>query len=256
MNSAARDPHLVCVGMATLDGNMTETTRVLWERFQKPIGPYRFKTVKVKTYSTAKARNIITALAVQSDASKLLMLDSDMNAGEEHVLRILNHSHRLVGGLYPHKQIGFRPEWVCNFSGSVGTDKLAPCLDVGAGFLRVNISLVEEMIANWPKSRYLSEDSEHRGMPMWDLWSHGVVEDEWNGPGTAPWPRYLTEDFYFCWRARQLDVQPYVDTHCQLGHIGAVDFLEVIALVQELTGERKSEDSPRAPTQPTVPLHT
>lgn len=256
MNTAARDPNFICVGMATVDGNMTETTRVLWERLEKPIGPYRFKTVKVKNYSTAKARNIITSHALRSDAGKLLMLDSDMNVGEQQVLRILSHKHRLVGGLYPRKQIGFRPEWVCNFSGSIAKDGLAPCIDVGAGFLAIDMSLVEEMTVNWPKLKYLCDNTEDRGEPMWDLWSHGVVEDTWNGPDTQPWPRYLTEDFYFCWRARQLDVQPYVDTVCQCGHLGTVDFLEVIALVQELTGERKSEQAPRVATQPRVPLHT
>lgn len=245
--------NLVFVGLATSDGNMTPKTRELWNLFQPDgvqIGRWRFIARTCQSFSTAKARNILTALARDCGAAKLLMVDSDMVAGPAHLERILSHDEMLVGGVYPRKNISLTQQWVLNWEADAKTrpDGLAPVMDIGAGFLCVDMKLVDQMIERWPRTLYLSEDAPWTGEEMFDLWSEGVVDDVWR-KGAGNWPRYLTEDFYFCWRARKLGYTVFADTLCTCGHLGQADYLLIMELVAKLTATQTAgnEASPDLP---------
>lgn len=232
-----RDRNLVFAAMAKKDQGLPDATQRLWDSVKtgNRIGQFEFIRCSVQSFSTAKARNILTAIARDSAAGQLLMLDADMDLGDEHLLRLLSSPELMVGGVYPKKVISLQQSMVLNFTGEpVREDGLAPVTDIGAGALKIDLDLCDRMAERWPKTRYLSEDDPWRGVEMYDLWSEGVVDDVWQ-KGRGNWPRYLTEDFYFCWRARQLGVTIYADTLCTCGHLGQVDYLQIMALIQQLT---------------------
>lgn len=239
MPTKKRDPHLVFVGMPKKDDNLPECTRALLALVGdgNKIGPYTFVSRHVTGFSSNKSRNIITALALQSDAGLMLQIDADMNAGEEQILSVLNRPERVVGGLYPHKKISLKQSWVANFAkgSAMRPDGLWQCVDIGAGFLKVDLRTVEDLVEKFPETAFHCEDDPFRGVLMHDLWSAGPVTDDWYHDG-KPWPRYLTDDFYFCWRVRKLGLPIWADCRAQCGHWGGVDFLAIVTLIQELTG--------------------
>ena len=244
-----RDPNLVFVGMPTRDGAMSLATRILFDLVGdgKRLGPYTFISRLYAGYDTATARNQLTAVALGTRASKMLLLDSDMGGGEPQVLRILGHKEAIVGGLYPKKELSINPKWVCNFIGfGKRPDGLAEALDVGAGFLKVDLAAVEWMISENPDAAYLSEEDWNRGARVWALWDPLVAEDDWGLTGR--WTRRLSDDFAFCYRARRAGLKVWVDTVCQLGHVGPVDFLEVMTLLQLVTAP--ADAAPRDPASP------
>lgn len=235
-----RDPFLVFVGMPKKDENLPACTRALLELVGDgmKLGPYTFISRNVTSFSSNKSRNILTALALESNAGKMLQIDADMNAGAEQVLCVLNRPEKVVGGLYPKKEISLKQKWVANFAAgsAMRPDGLWLCVDVGAGFLKTEMSVIEDMIEKFPESAYISEDDGFRGQVQHDLWSAGPVIDDWQKTG-KPYPRYLTDDFYFCWRVRQLGLPVWADCRAQCGHWGGVDFLSIVLLIQELTGD-------------------
>lgn len=234
-----RDPFLVFVGMPKYDENLPACTRALLQLVGdgNKLGPYTFISRQINSFSSNKSRNLYTALALETDAGALLNLDADMNLGEEQLLCILGRPERVVGGLYPKKEISLKQSWVANFAlgSAMRPDGLWQCVDVGAGALKVDLRVVEDMIERFPETAFFCEDAPWRGQLMHDLWSAGPVTEDWQKTG-KPYARYLTDDFYFCWRVAKLGLPVWADCRAQCGHWGGVDFLAIMTLIQELTG--------------------
>lgn len=233
-----RNPYLVACCMAKFNNDLPDNTRALWDRVNtgNKLGDFEFLRMDATNFSTAKGRNTLTAFARETDAGTMLMIDADMNAGEAQLERILSRPERAVGGIYPKKQLSLSQEWVFNpvKGAAPNADGLLRVRDIGAGFFKVGLELCDQMAEEYPEARYLSEDPNMRGMEIYDLWAEGVVTHDWNYDG-KPWPRYLTEDFYFCHRLSQMGVPVYADTLCQCGHFGMVDYLAVMHMIQDLT---------------------
>ena len=226
-----RDSTLVFVAMATFDGTMSEATRELWDRLDEPLGAWRFIKVKVHGVPVGRARNNLTKLAVDSYASKLLMLDSDINAGTVQLERLLGHKEKVVGGIYPRKEVNWPPRFVFNASGPALPTGLQPCREIGAGFLKIDLEVIEKIIADNPSLTYLSDAVQDDFEPCYDIWNESVIVDEWF-PGKPAFARKLSEDYAFCRLARLAGFEVWADTICQVGHIGQVDFLQVAAQIQ------------------------
>lgn len=233
-----RDPFHVFVACPLFDSNMPECTRALLAMIGDgmQVGPYRFTARQVKSFSSNKGRNILTAMALETDAGVMLMVDGDMNAGAEQLLSVLGRPERVVGGLYPHKKISLKQSWVANFAkgSAMRPDGLWQCVDIGAGFLKVDMRVIEDLIEKFPETAYACDDEPWKGHIMHDLWAAGPVVDDWYLDG-KPWSRYLTDDFYFCWRVRKLGLPIWADCRAQCGHWGGVDFLQIVLLIQDLT---------------------
>lgn len=246
----ARDPNLVFVGITTKDGNMTPPTRKLWDRLRSGarLGPYEFVCSDVISYDTAQGRNILTTFALKSRAAKMLMLDHDTNAAEHHIERLLSHAEAFVSAAYPRKELDLQTAWVGNFCGKDRGDGLVPAIEVGAGCLALELDAVEKMTHRFPQTRYLSEEPHNRGEPMFGLWDTIVVHQQWGE--TGKWPRRLTEDFAFCWRAKVAGYPVWCDGRCVVGHIGLVDFTSIALLIQTLTDKPAEESAPEG----TVPF--
>jgi hypothetical protein len=227
-----RDPKRVFIGMI-MQGSMRWETSQLWEqlRFVELEG-YKFITMRFGGIGLAKGRNLMTHLALKTDCGRMINIDSDMNPNVHHVLRLLSHKDEMVSGMYPKKTMTSL-QWVGNFVGTpTRPDGLRESLDFGGGFCSLDLGFIERMIETYYEATwYESEDPETKGEIMHDLWSNGCVVDDWRG---RVYPRYLTEDFYICYRARKMGVKVWQDTQCQVGHVGSVDFLELHSKMLEL----------------------
>lgn len=239
-----RNPALVFAAMPTAaTGAKSRETELDWNNLGvlNAVPGFEFIRNQVSGYDAATGRNLLTALALKSEAAFMLMLDSDMHFGPQQVGRLLSGRRFAVkAGVYPKKKISLTQQWVAEFIEEPDSDGLAAVRGVGAGFMLVDLAQLERMLEqNTLGQTFLCEDCEKLlGQSVRALWDPVVVEDDWGPLNNGKWARRLTDDWAFCWRMRTAGYPVVADTLCQVGHIGPVDYLEVMTLVEELTGKK------------------
>lgn len=165
-------------------------------------------------------------LFLDSDCTHMLIIDCDIYFSRAHIDRILEHDLPLVFGLYPKKE-PTTPPCICGFpDGGVRqvTEDLVEVRRAGRGFMLVAREVLEAMKEeNGGKARKYH----NHGKPEWEFFESGVVSGELscygdqkdeNGNQLFEW---ISEDWYFCERARQLGYKVIVDTRINLGHEGS-----------------------------------
>jgi hypothetical protein len=164
-----------------------------------------------------RARNTLTMEFLKaSDCTHLLFIDSDLIFSAEHVARLVSHDVDIVGGFYPKKQQG-DPELVFNTLDTpapMDERRLTPVKYIGTGFIMVKRCVFEKMISEYGDEMIFKVD----GPPDkfgFDFWPVGVYKYK---DGTR---RYLSEDWYFCQRARDLGFTIYGDNGVILKHSGS-----------------------------------
>ncbi len=169
----------------------------------------------------SRSRNTLTADFLESDATHLLFIDTDLIFSSEQVARLLAHDKDIVAGFYPKKQEG-PVQWVCNAhlgeDRPIGADGLQEVRYMGTGFMLVKRGVFETMIARYPA---LAFKADHRDRIEHDFWSVGVYHAaaDFNTPAVQP-GRYLSEDWFFCQRALDAGFKVWGDTRVVLKHVG------------------------------------
>lgn len=176
-----------------------------------------------------RARNNCVAEFLKSDCTEMLFVDTDLIFSPEHVARIVTHDVDIVGGCYPKKQMELG--WVLN----AHTDYPDPQSDglhrvryVGTGFMRIRRSVFERMAAAYPELSY-EPDSGETGETKHDFFQFGVYRPTPDAPG-----RYLSEDWYFCQRALDMNIPVYADTGIILKHVGKFIYPDPAALERSM----------------------
>lgn len=166
----------------------------------------------------ARSRNQLTADFLASDCTHLLWIDCDLIFSVEHITRLLAQDVDLVGGLYPKKQEG-PVEWVINHlpgSDTANERGLQEVRYIGTGFMLIKRRVFETMIAKHPEIVFTADYGTRR--QEHDLWPMGVFVYP-NGDR-----RYLSEDWWFCQRARDLGFKVWADCGVVIKHLGTVAF--------------------------------
>jgi hypothetical protein len=242
-----RDPNLVLIGVPAVRGGLWDLVRTVITlelgalALEEAKVNWRFEFRKMAGQGIAKARNMLTYAARCLPVSKIVMVDADIRPEPGHFFRLLSHAEALVGALYPKKNLE-RLCWVGEFRdatpATIGPGGLWPMEHVGSGFVRVDMEVVDRMVAELPERRYMNDEDEPSsgiadGQWMHDFWGMGVVNGEWFGtprhPARRKYPRYVTEDYFFSHLASSIGVKLWTDPGCQVDHVGEVGFLEVFA---------------------------
>lgn len=166
--------------------------------------------------AVGRARNRLAAQFLASDCTHLLFLDTDLVFGPADIQRLVDHPEPIVAGLYPKKQPSLA--WVCNMldpSPAPRPDGLQEVKYAGTGCLRIAREVFESMADAYPELEYQPDDGEQFDGRMWDFFTMGV----WRCPETGR-RRYLTEDWWFCQRARDMGYPIWMDTQIVLKHCG------------------------------------
>lgn len=162
-----------------------------------------------------RARNQLTRQFLESDCTDLLFVDTDLVFSSDHVKRIVSHEEDIVGGLYCKKAQG-EPQLVLNTLDTPAETKDSGLIEVkyiGTGFMRIRRSVFEKMIEAWGDDMWYAPDQE-KGATEYDFWHMGVYEY----PDKTR--RWLSEDWWFCQKARDLGIQIFADTHILCAHSG------------------------------------
>jgi len=153
------------------------------------------------------ARNHLCQMTLDNGFDYCLMLDSDIVAPNDTILRLLAHNLPIVSGMYhrrspPHSiPVMIKDgQWVTQFP----QNALIEVDYVGSGCLLIHRSVLEQMPPIEPGHHWF----------CWRVDRKGIME-----PGEC-----LSEDFTFCRYAKKtLGVKTIVDTSIQCRHIGLAE---------------------------------
>jgi hypothetical protein len=212
-----REPH-VFIAMPCYGNMPCETVEALLRANKELPFPHTIRFHKGNSL-VPSARNQLAADFMAGPWTHLLFIDSDIVFTPAQIVRLFSHNEPIIGGLYAQKLFKTR---LC-VDEEIKHDSSRHLMEVchlGAGFLSIRRDVFETMIAALgPEIEYISTDTRTgRSRQQWDFFSIGI---RWCEDGK---PRYLSEDFYFCERARELGFKVYVDLRVMLGHIGQVTF--------------------------------
>lgn len=187
-----------------------------------------------------RGRNtIVSEFLKMPRATHLLFIDSDIKFRPEHVHRLLKADKDLVAGMYPLKALDWNSAATQRRENLTGLEDLAlhyvgaPCIPgeaewdgpfvtgdyAGTGFMMIKRSLLERMIEAYPELCYSGIHAypvlKERPETQYALFDC-MIEPESK--------IYLSEDYAFCSRWRQLGGKIWLDTEGRLTHVGHHDY--------------------------------
>lgn len=167
-----------------------------------------------------RSRNNLTAEFLESDCSDLLFLDCDLIFRPDQIARLMHWDEDIVAGFYARKRAD-KLMWVANRfpdTEEMQADSrgLVQVRYAGTGFMRVRRNVFDRMLAEYGSQIEYKPDSGPRDKE-WDFWKVGI----YRGDG---FPRYLSEDWYFCQLANDLGYKVMMDTGIMAKHIGSITY--------------------------------
>ena len=161
-----------------------------------------------------RARNSCAAKFLSGDCTHLMFVDADIQFDPTDIVKLINHNKDIVGGIYPQKTLP--PKMVVNTLNNGETQgDLIEVGTLGTGFMLVKRRVFEEMI-NHGATPYVDAIglSEKENSNQYDFFQCTI-----DSKG-----RYLTEDWSFCRRWRELGGSIWADKTISLTHVGYFRF--------------------------------
>ena len=174
-----------------------------------------------------RARNRACAKFLRGKRDYILFIDTDIVFCRDHLDMLMQSDDPIVAGIYCKKELEVAPCLnLLDPNQALPVGGLVEIARAGTGFLRIHRVVLERMkenparmpllgasndpnIAHWSEAALYLNHGEHE----WDFFPTGVKNRE-----------YLSEDWYFCDRARALGFKVMLDTRIQTKHEGTIFF--------------------------------
>lgn len=184
-----------------------------------------------------RARNILAARFLRSDATHLLFVDADIGFRPEAVMRLIKADKDIVTGVYSKKAFNWEnvraksaagdPEPVyqqgLDFNINIASasekiqDGFAKVLDSATGFMLIKRGVLEKMEAHYREELHCVNDILGQDIKEYVALFACMID-----PDTR---RFLSEDYSFCRRYQALGGEIYADLTSPLAHIGTNVFV-------------------------------
>lgn len=182
---------------------------------------FRITTLRNESLIT-RARNIITAMFLESECTHLFFVDSDIEFQAEDVLRALAYDKDIIAAAYPKKALPV--QYAINFK-FLDDDKrrirvengAIEVLDASTGFFMIKKRVVEKMMQAYPELHYRNDSNID---PKFNKYCYSFF-DTIHDPDDN---RYLSEDYTFCRRWQKLGGEIWLDPNTKLNHVGSYTF--------------------------------
>lgn len=223
----------VHIAMPCYGGMVTEsgmTSLVAWARYAAEHSIKWSLETMIGESLVTRARNILVAryLVDQPQATHLMFIDADIGWHPAHLLALIDAQKPVVGGLYPLKTLPL--QWCVNgIPGAQVENNLLEVSRTGTGFLLIERSVFTQLNAHPAVKQFANDigvdtayDRELR------TYFDTAVRDA----------RYMSEDWEFCERWRELSGKIYIDQRVQLNHTGSLTYSNSIneSLMQKYRG--------------------
>jgi len=187
-----------------------------------------------------RSRNTLLGQFMDSpSASHILFIDADIGFEAAHVERMLAFGKDVVAGIYPLKTFHFGSQaqarmragepiatagmlyvgCLCKGDELEHEDGFATGVYAGTGFMLIRRNVITRMIEAYPETRYSQIHAfpfpERKEGPRYALFD--CMIDPASGV-------YLSEDYAFCKRWRDIGGKIWLDTKSRLTHSGPFDF--------------------------------
>jgi hypothetical protein len=187
---------------------------------------------------TRSRNTLVSHFLNMSAATHLLFVDADICFEPEQVSGMLRFGEEFVAGIYPLKVIDWSDPAVKRAATArepftaapllyVGTPctgnqrerkgRFATAIYCGGGFMLLKRSVIERMIAAYPETRYKSAHAYSNAKTDQNYALFDCMIDKETGV-------YVSEDFAFCQRWRDIGGKIWLDTEGKLIHTGAYNF--------------------------------
>lgn len=155
----------------------------------------------------------------------MLFLDSDLIFNPQDIKTLYDlgvaKGPGVYAGTYPLKTI--HPKVVFNMlpNVKVSDDGTVPVREAGTGFMLVHRSVYENMQKAYPENDFSTDqgDAKGGGIMRHDWFQVGVKRDQNNLN-----PRFLSEDWFFCEKYRDMGGMILMQTKICANHIGTINF--------------------------------
>jgi len=189
-----------------------------------------------------RARNHLVSYFMASECTHLFFIDADIVFPRESIVKLLAANKGIACGAYPVKTLPkidettgeSRSRYVVNLEEEIMINeiseghKLFTVLDAGTGFMMIKRDVINIMQKEYPELKYTSDydrklltsPSPSEDDPLRNnLYSlFDTMHDQENGNA------YLSEDYSFCKRWRDVGGKIWVDPDINLNHIGKHTF--------------------------------
>lgn len=185
-----------------------------------------------------RARNeAVAEFLADPSFTHLFWIDADIGFTPEQALRLLLADRDVVAGVYPLKRIDWpatipagldRDRFLARYlrypvnaheavDMAIDSDGFMEVSEAPTGFMCIRRTVFDQLMARMPELKYVPD-----GPP--DAWHRELCYrffDVMVEPGTN---RYLSEDYAFCRRWRELGGKIHIDTASKLSHQGIYTF--------------------------------
>lgn len=164
----------------------------------------------------ADCRGLIVAKFLESDATDLVFVDSDVTWESGALLRMVDQPMEFVSGIYPQRRDpeNYCVQWLIDRAELRGDPEtgLLEVMGVPAGFMRMRRSMLEKMVAHYTDTAFYCTDAPNETVhALFDPVRIGKVK--------------YGEDFSFCKRWRDIGGQVWIDPEINMGHVGFKTFI-------------------------------
>jgi len=185
-----------------------------------------------------RARSRLAAQFLASDATHLFFVDADIGFRPENVFRLLKAGYDVCGGVYPLKRVewdkarraaqagvadleaaslGYVVRFIPTPDNSVEVnDGFAKVTYVGTGFMMLKREVVRRVADAHPELNARMGDMADKAAPECVMIFETMIEPETG--------QYLSEDYAFCRRWRDLDGEIWADMESRLTHVGHTSY--------------------------------
>lgn len=196
----------------------------------------------------SRARNFLVAQFLKTDCTHMMFIDSDIRFNPEDVIALLSLDKEIIGAPYPVKLINWdnikngaiKNTAATNLKQLEGSfvfnpihtntefdiNELLEVRETGTGFMMIKREVFSKMAEAYPNIVYRSDS---RMDNFYDNKMHAFFDTSIEDG------RYLSEDYTFCHRWRNIGGQVYICPWMKLDHVGYYSFTGDIKAIAKNT---------------------
>jgi len=233
-----------CYGGQLTEAYFRSTIRLLTFCNQHQI-PIAFGTIANESLVT-RARNVLVAYFLQSDFTRLMFIDADIEFQVEDVIKLIAHNKEIAVGAYPKKGVNwqriresvkqnndplddkaiasFGSDYAINFkflnreSKQIAIENgLIRLHDGATGFMMIKREDIDKMIVHYPELKYNNDlNTPPELNPHFYAFFDTMIDPKDK--------RYLSEDYTFSRRWQDMGGEIWLDPSISLNHYGSFNF--------------------------------
>jgi len=185
---------------------------------------FRLTTLRNESLVT-RARNILSAMFLESGATHLFFIDADIEFDPDSVIRMLAMDKDIIAAAYPKKALPI--QYAMNFKYIDPVKKqirvengAVEVWDASTGFFCIKREVFEKMMLAYPDLHYKNDSNiDPKLQKFCYAFFDTMIDKDENGDN-----RYLSEDYTFCRLWQRLGGEIWMDPNTRLNHIGSYTF--------------------------------